>query len=67
MRRLSEAEMLSLSGLLKAENDGLAVSRAMESIIKDEDLKKQAEAGILEAEGRIKGLQQFINENSVIR
>lgn len=65
MRKLAEGEILSLTGLLKFENDGLAVSRAMCSLITDDDLKKQAESGILAAEGRIKGLEQFINENGV--
>lgn len=65
MRKLSETELISLTGLLKLENDGLAVSRAMQSLITDDGLKKQAEAGILAAEGRIKGMQQFINENRV--
>lgn len=65
MRKLAEGEILSLTGLLKLENDGLAVSRAMQSLITDDDLKKQAEAGILAAEGRVKGLQQFINENGI--
>lgn len=65
MRKLSEAEVLSLTVLLKMEKDGLAVSKAMETIITDEELKKQAEAGVLATEGRIKGIQQFINENAV--
>jgi len=65
MRKLSEAEVLSLTGLLTAEKDGLAVSKTMQALITDEDLKKQAEAGILAAEGRIKGIQQFINENRI--
>jgi len=65
MRKLAEGEMLSLTGLLKMEKDGLAVSKAMSSLITDEDLKKQAEAGILAMEGRVKGIQQFINENNV--
>jgi hypothetical protein len=66
MRRLADAEMLSLTGLLRMEKDGLAVARAMQTLITDDDLKKQAEAGILAAEGRIKGIQQFINENQVV-
>lgn len=65
MRNLSEAEVLSLTGLLKMENDSLAVAKAMQSIIKDDELKKQAEAGVLAMEGRIKGMQQFINENGI--
>lgn len=65
MRQLSDAEMLSLTNLLKLEKDGLAVSRAMQAIITDEDLKKQAEASVLAMEGRIKGMQQFINENRI--
>lgn len=65
MRNLSEAELLSLTGILKMENDSLAVAKAMQSIIKDDELKKQAESGILAMEGRIKGMQQFINENGI--
>lgn len=67
MRKLTEGEVLSLTELLKFESDGLAVSRAMQALITDDDLKKQAESGILAAEGRIKGLEQFINENNVTR
>lgn len=67
MRKLAEGEVISLTGLLKFENDGLAVSRAMQSLITDGELRKQAESGILAAEGRIKGLQQFINENGIIK
>ena len=65
MRKLSEGEVLSLTGLLKVEKDGLAVSKAMQNLITDEQLQKQAEASILAAEGRIKGIQQFINENQI--
>lgn len=65
MRKLSESELLSLTGLLKMEKDGLAVSKAMQALITDEELKKQAESAILAAEGRIKGIQQFINENKI--
>ncbi|AGK97949.1 hypothetical protein [Clostridium pasteurianum] len=66
MRKLSEAEVLSLTGVLTMEKDGLAVARTMKALITDEEIKKQAETGILAAEGRIKGIQQFINENHVI-
>jgi hypothetical protein len=65
MRKLSDAEMLSLTGLLKMENDSLAVAKAMQTIIGDDELKKQAESGVLAMEGRIKGIQQFINENGI--
>jgi hypothetical protein len=65
MRKLSEAEVLSLTALLKMESDNLAVSKAMQPIIGDDELKKQAESGMLAMEGRIKGIQQFINENGI--
>ncbi|MFT8351094.1 hypothetical protein [Clostridium saccharoperbutylacetonicum] len=65
MRKLAEGEVLSLTGLLKFESDGLAVAKTMQSLIKDDELKRQAESDVLAAEGRIKGIQQFINENSV--
>ncbi|HOS70182.1 MAG TPA: hypothetical protein PLG67_01055 [Bacillota bacterium] len=65
MRNLSDAEVLSLTGLLKMEQDSLTVSRALHSLISNDELKKQSEAGMLAAEGRIKGIQQFIAENGV--
>ena len=65
MRKLSEAEVLSLTSLLKMEQDGLIVQRAVNALITDENLKRQGESSVLASEGRIKGLQQFINENQV--
>jgi len=66
MRNLSEAEILSLTTLLKMEQDGLVVARAMQVLISDDELKKLAEAGILTTEGRIKGIQQFVMENQIV-
>ncbi len=65
MRKLSEAEVLSLTSLLKMEQDGLIVQRAVNALITDENLKRQGEPSTLACEGRIKGLQQFITENQV--
>lgn len=65
MRNLSEIEVLSLSGILKSEQDGLVVARALNSLIKDDEVKKHSEASILATEGRIKSIQQFITENKV--
>ncbi|MBU3199854.1 hypothetical protein LL037_07905 [Clostridium estertheticum] len=65
MRQLSEGELLSLTSLLTMEKDSLAVAKVMKNLISDEDLQKQAETGVLAMEGRIKGVQQFINENQV--
>lgn len=65
MRKLTEGELLSLTGLLKMEKDGLTVTRATQALITDEDLMRQGKAGILATESRIKGIQQFINENQI--
>lgn len=65
MRKLAENEIISLTSLLKMENEGLAVARGMQTLISDDDLKQQAQASILATEGRIKGIQQFINENKI--
>lgn len=67
MRTLSQAEVLSLTTLLTLEQDGLAIARTMQQLIDDDELKKQAEAGILATEGRIKGIEQFITENRIIQ
>ena len=65
MRALSEIETLSLTAVLKMESDGLVMQRAINTLISDEDLKRQSEASILAAEGRIKAIQQFIVENKI--
>ena len=41
MRKLSEAELLSLTSLLKMEQDGLVVQRAVNALITDENLRRQ--------------------------
>lgn len=65
MRNLSQAEVLSLRELLQMESNALAQSKAIEALITDSDLKSQVQAGNLAAEGRIKGIQQFITENKI--
>ncbi len=66
MRTLSEIENLSLAAVLKMESDALIMQRAIDAIITDEDLKRQSQSSILAAEGRIKGMQQFISENDIL-
>lgn len=66
VRKLSEAELLSLTGILRMESEGLAVSKSSIMLIEDNELKKSAEVGIMATEARIKGMQQFINENQVL-
>ena len=66
MKQLSQVEILSLTAILKAESDGLKMQRALNTVITDEDLKRQSESCILAAEGRINGLIQFINENNIL-
>ena len=65
MRALSEIENLSLAAVLKMESDGLIMQRAVDSLISDEDLKRQSNASILATEGRIKGIQQLMVENEI--
>ena len=66
MKQLSQVEILSLTAILNAESDGLKMQRALNTVITDEDLKRQSESSILAAEGRINGLIQFINENNIL-
>lgn len=66
MKQLSQVEILSLTAILKAESDGLKMQRTLNTVITDEDLKRQSESSILAAEGRINGLIQFINENNIL-
>lgn len=66
MRRLSEAEKISLAAVIKMESDGLLMQRVINTLISDEDLKRQSESSILATAGRIKAIQQFIVENEIL-
>ncbi|OSB08539.1 hypothetical protein [Paraclostridium bifermentans] len=66
MRILSESEKISLAAVIKMESDGLLMQRAINTLISDEDLKRQSESSILATEGRIKAIQQFIVENKIL-
>jgi len=66
MRKLSEAELLALTGMLTMETEALEVAKATNMLITDEELKKSSESGIMAAEARIRGMQQFINENHIL-
>ncbi|SCJ47262.1 Uncharacterised protein [uncultured Clostridium sp.] len=66
MRKLSEAEKMSLAAVIKMESDGLLMQRAINTLISDEDLRRQSESSILATEGRIKAIQQFIVENEIL-
>ncbi|MCK8817138.1 hypothetical protein MWH28_07165 [Natroniella sulfidigena] len=66
MRELTQAEKLTLRELLQMETNALTKAKATQEMIGDEALKKEAESAILAMEGRIKGMQQFINENNII-
>lgn len=66
MRNLTDSEMIALRELLQVESNELAKAMASQAMITDDDLKKQAESGIMACKGRINGLRQFINENNVI-
>jgi hypothetical protein len=65
MRDLTPGELLSFSTLLQMESNALAVAKASQSAINDEQLKELTQAGILAGQSRIMGLQQFIAENTV--
>jgi len=66
MRKLSEAEVLNLNKLLQAETNGVTKARMMIPAIGDDELRRASETSILASEVRIKGIQQFINENNII-
>ncbi|MGI6702528.1 MAG: hypothetical protein ACOX42_00545 [Clostridia bacterium] len=66
MRSLSDIEMLSLTELLQMETNALTKVKAARALANDQELQRMIEASILAAEGRIKGMQQFINENNIV-
>ncbi|MTI79525.1 MAG: hypothetical protein FH758_01385 [Firmicutes bacterium] len=67
MRQLTPSELLSLREMLQMESNALAKGKATLAMITDNDLRKVAENSIEAMDGRVRGLQQFIAENKVIR
>lgn len=65
MRQLTSGEKLTLSNLLQAETNSLAMARAGINAITDEQLKTLAQSGLTAVEARIAGLQEFISENNL--
>ena len=65
MRKLAMGEILSMRELLQMESNALATSKATIMMIQDPQLKLLTESGILATEAKIKGLQQFIQENDI--
>lgn len=66
MRKLSESEKLNLSKMLQMETNTVTKTKMIVSAINDDELRRATETSILAGEARIKGIQQFINENNVI-
>lgn len=66
MRKLATSELLQLRELLGMETIALETIKASEALVKDDELKTLVRSGVQAVEGRIKGLQQFIDENNII-
>lgn len=62
MRNLSLEEINTLKALLSMETNGIAVSKAILSIMGDENFNKMATAGIAACEARIRGMQLLLIE-----
>lgn len=67
MRQLTDTEMIAFRELLQVETNALAKSQATLPLITDEQLKIQAQSGATACKARIKGIQEFLNENNVIQ
>ncbi len=66
MRKLTEIEILNLKKMLKGESTEVIKARMLIPAINDDELRRASETSILTAEARIKGIQQFINENNIL-
>ncbi|KUO52894.1 MAG: hypothetical protein APF76_14815 [Desulfitibacter sp. BRH_c19] len=66
MRKITTGEKLQFRELLQMESISLAKAKAISTLIEDEELKTLSTSGIEASEARIKGIQQFINENDIV-
>lgn len=65
--KVSTAEVLTLHELLKFETNALPKMKAVNALIEDPELKTMAVSGVQACEGRIKGLQKFIDDHDIRR
>ncbi|AOY77921.1 hypothetical protein [Clostridium formicaceticum] len=66
MRQITTSEMLDLTSLLSMETVSLADAKAVRELVQDTELKNLLDSFIQISEGKIKSIQQFINENNII-
>lgn len=66
MRELTPGEILSLREFISMETNNLITLKTAQPLISDDKLKNECENGITAAEGRLKALQQFIQENNIM-
>jgi len=66
MRDLTPVEMSSLRESFTMETTGLIALKQMQTLISDDKLRVACDAGIQAGEGRIRALQQFIQENGIM-
>ncbi len=66
MKKITTSEMLQFRELLQAESISLAKAKAISTLIEDDELNTLTTSGIQAAEARIKGMQQFINDNHIV-
>ncbi|GAB6181181.1 hypothetical protein JCM14036_25000 [Desulfotomaculum defluvii] len=67
MRQLTPSEVIQLREMLQMESNALAKSKATLPLITDDDLRREAVNGMQAMDARVRGLQQFIVENEIIR
>lgn len=64
--KVTQAELLSLNKALQLETTSLATAKASKLAVTDDDLRSLIESGIVTAEARVKGIQQFIYDNALV-
>jgi hypothetical protein len=65
MRDLTPGEILQLRELLNMETVAMTSMQGAKPLITDSKLKAACDTGIQACEGRIRAMQQFIQENGI--
>jgi hypothetical protein len=66
MRKITSTEMIDMTSLLTMETTNLANAKVAREVVQNDELKAQLDSFIQASEGKVKGMQQFINENRII-
>jgi len=66
LKEISTLEMLQLRELMQMETNSVAKAKAVQNLVKDDELMTVVKSGIQASEARIKNMQKFISDYDLV-